>query len=86
MDAKAGSRFVLCKKQKQLFRDEVQISWQISFNLHYNQFRAFFINFHFNHPLTGSLANSEDPYEISQNSAFHQGLNCSLLQIKMNRK
>ena len=30
-------------------------------------------------PLTGTLANSEDPDEMPHNAAFHQGLHCLLL-------
>ena len=33
-------------------------------------------------PLTGTLANSEDPDKMPQNEAFHQGLHC-LLQQKL---
>ena len=32
-------------------------------------------------PLTGTLANNEDPYEMLQFSAFHQGLLC-LIRLK----
>ena len=31
-------------------------------------------------PLTGTIANSEDPDEMQHNAAFHQGLHCLLRQ------
>ena len=35
----------------------------------------------------GNLANSEDPDEMQQNAAFHQGLHCLLrLKNKLQRK
>ena len=34
----------------------------------------------------GTLANSEDPDEMPQNAAFHQGLHCLLMQIDLQRK
>ena len=30
----------------------------------------------------GTFANSEDPDEMPQNAAFHQGLHCSVLKTK----
>ena len=36
-------------------------------------------------PLTGTLANSEDPDEMQHHAAFHQGLHC-LLRLKQRSK
>ena len=37
-------------------------------------------------PKMGTLANSENPDEISHNAAFHQGLHCLLRKINLQGK